>query len=200
MAERRRRRLTLGDPAGGDGPAGSAELSLESLLESSDEQRFARFVDRVAMLSAEDWGRLDASCAHLDPRDPIGRWRWTRHRAAILHVIPALEVVATAFFAATGAAQLAGDALLGWTRAPRPLRWQLPAPPTDHPSPHYAALFARLAPLRRAIEAQPGREDALSSTILQFAGLAILVGRLRDPDAIRRIYEPIEPVIPYASL
>lgn len=48
--------------------------------------------------------------------------------------------------------------------------------------------------------AQPGREDALSSAFLQHAGLTLLLAAAYPPAVLRRIYAPVEPVIPYASL
>ena len=54
-------------------------------------ERVDRYLDRVAALSATDWGRLDAVGTRLQGNDPLTRWRRARRFGVESSVFPWLE-------------------------------------------------------------------------------------------------------------
>ena len=151
-----------------------------------------RFLKRVAALDAAQWGRLDAAAQRLLARDPISRWQRSRYAASFLAALPIFEsaLVPLGFFSDVSkdvAALLGG--VSDWRSGE--LRGAGRERPGD---PRWEQLRSL-----RAIR-ERGAHGGDAAYLLGFV-LAALWGRDRlPPDAFRRIYAPVEPVIPLASL
>jgi hypothetical protein len=166
-------------------------------LPSDRDAAAERFLARVARLTAAEWGRLDAIGERLGAGDPIARWRRADRWAALAGVrgrsLPRLG----ATLAVLGfGAELVSDLLGG--RAGRRLPATFPEP-SPHAAPEARRAHAQLRTLLDAAAAQPG--DA--TTALPWLALALFALRLRDalaPEAFARLYAPVEPVIPAASV
>jgi len=181
----------------GEGRPGTALVRTGSPDEQAGLLLGERFLKRVAALDAAQWGRLDAAAQQLLARDPISRWRHARYHAAIAAQVPALEALFTAM-------HLAIDAYTGVTVAVELLVrgdrvWK------DHDPTTSVTQLADTPETRqwRSLSAicERGRSrlgDA--SVVLSSALLALQLHRRLSPEAVRRMYAPVEPVIPLDSL
>ena len=151
-----------------------------------------RFLKRVAALDAAQWGRLDASAQQLLARDPISRWRRSRYAASFLAALPILE---SALAASGLVADLSKDVAALLRGVPDWRSGDLRGVGRERPGdPRWEQLRSL-----RAIR-ERGAHGGDAAYLLGFV-LAALWGRgSLPPDAFRRLYAPVEPVIPLASL
>ena len=181
-------------------PAGESTavvLARDPKADLDAERRGERFLKRVAGLSAEEWGRLDAAAQRLFARDPLSRWESARYLASFTAMVPAFEAAFTAFGIVSG---LVADAR----------RWLRGGPGRfDHrPSYEAAVRHEELADsaLVRQLRALGGIRERGSHVsgaawfVLDFSLVALHLHRGLAPDAFARLYAPGEPVIPFASL
>jgi hypothetical protein len=156
-----------------------------------------RFLARVAALTPEQWGRLDAIGQRDAAGDPVARWRRARRVAAVAVETPWLESVVTAV-ALTGevAMDVAGALRDAWRPpAPAPSRVALRRQPT----PESRALGERLETLRDTARARAGGQGD-AGRVLTWGLLALWQRPHVAPETFARQYELVEPVIPIRSL
>lgn len=200
------------------------ESTSTALVPAVPPSRAARLLDRVAALTPEEWGRLEAIGQRESARDLVGRlWRADAAGQTVgelaadagaprpLAVVLDALVTGTAFYAELGA-ELA-DALVAALRGERARRTPLPLVPhalatSDDPGAQRMTLD--VTRLRGLAATQPGgAEGALACLVAAVVMLDVadLAAERRPGAAIagveaaaRRWYAPVEPVIPYASL
>jgi hypothetical protein len=182
------------------------------------ERRLDAYVARVRALSAAEWGRLDATGTRLMDNTPWARVRRARLDAdsyiAFTRLVPREVAVG-------GATVARAVADVGRWLGTRPSRDPLAPPrrpiqlPTDprwpEPTPELRAAMARserwygrVAEIRRLVREAPATArsesgGAAAIRVLEY-GLTGLTCLEVDRDAALRLYAPVEPVIPFASL
>ena len=165
-----------------------------------------RFLARVAMLRPAEWGRLDAVGQSLEAQDPISRWRRARLLGAFASAVPVLEEALTVLGSVVGTASDLARWLQGRS-SPRDFRPSAEMVERAR-SPDSHALLAAMQRLWAIADARPGGPGAAMAclfpalTALFLRELAARRGAaaavLAQP--IARLYAPVEPVIPLASL
>lgn len=159
---------------------------------SAREALADRFLGRVAGLTPEEWGRLDAIAQREHAGDPLARWRHARRfvsgdvgGALAATVIAGLSLVVDVAGSVLVAVSPSRARALAAPRARRPLR--------------DVALDRRLATLRDTARARAGGEG--DATHILIVALVALWERHRLPrETFVRWYELVEPVIPLDSL
>lgn len=181
------------------------------------ERRIDVYLARVRTLSATEWGRLDAIGTRLADNTPWVRVRRARLDADAYFMFTRLVPREVAVGGATVAravsdlgrwlaAQPPGDPL-----APprRPIQLHTD-PRLPDPTPEQRAALASMerwrmvvAELRRAVREAPAAARSASGAaairVLEY-GLSAIATHEMDREVARRLYAPVEPVIPFASL
>jgi hypothetical protein len=160
-------------------------------------ERVDRYLERVAALSATDWGRLDAAGQRFNARDLLARWRRAR-RFAGDGILPLAfhEAMAVAFFTA----DILKSAVDGRDGEEAPTGWLTSLDAAAQPrSPEGDRMIAQIRRLHEIAAAQPGGPGAALSCL--GAGLVALhITHTLSTDPRTSLYSIVEPVIPLASL
>ena len=185
---------------------------------AEDERRIDAYLARVRALSAAEWGRLDATGVRLADATPWARLRRARLDAdafaVFTRLVPRELAVggATVIRAATDAgrwlAARPGPDPLAPPRRPVRLptdpRWPEPTPELRAALAEGERWLATVAELRRLVREAPaaGRSASRGAAALRVLeyGLTGLTYHRIDAAVSRRLYAPVEPVIPLASL
>ena len=162
--------------------------------------RAERFLARVAALTPEEWGRLDAVGQRLGGRDVVSRVEraaWIGRMIAASLGRPEAAPVAAAFGLV---AELAGD-VVGLVRPRRARRgWPRRLPrPEGIRSPEAEARFRYFDRLWAAVP-PVGGAPAPALSALGPALVAIFMSTQRSGAAAMQLYAPVEPTIPFATL
>jgi hypothetical protein len=158
-------------------------------------ERADRYLERVAALSAAEWGRLDAAGQQLAVSDPMAAWRRARRATSVGIVPPAVESVMGVMSAVEDLVKRVASAL-GLGSVVERIAAADPDGPLDADGERMQAQYRRLTEIASA---QPGgARDAIHA--LSEGLLALHTRHLRTPKSFRRAYAPVEPVIPAASL
>ena len=158
-----------------------------------DEPRLERFVGAVEALTPGEWGLLDARAARI-AAGPLASIRRARLIGQLMRGTSFPPIVATSV--ALGVEML--------SRAGVKWRPQVAAPdPADLPpeiQAYFARMSARLDRVLGAAQRAPGGLRAGPAMIaLLFAHEALSFAEL-PADAVKALYEYVEPVIPLASM
>ncbi len=171
-----------------DGP-----VTTTAIVVREDSTRLDAFLARVAGLSPDDWGRLDALGARRKGGDPLARVERARHEAWVMGKTPRELAVPARFLL-----DLVGDAVaIADGRYDEPTKRPRELPPNVVGEPRL--LHERLVSLWEIAAAQPGGPgDAMWVLRPALVGLAMR-GRV-SPRAFERMWAPLEPFIPFATL
>ena len=164
-----------------------------ALVVRAADDRVDAFLTRVAGLSPEAWGRLDARGAKLRPDDPLARFSRASYLSRLVRGVPReLAVPVTFFF------DLIGDIVSLVTGKERDAT-KRPEPLPTHADPDARRLHERWVALWEIAAAQPGGPgDALR--LLKPALTGLVLRGLFSARALERIWEPVEGEIPLNSL
>ena len=183
-----------------------------------DDRRLDAYLARVRALSPAEWGRLDAIGVRLADNTPWARVRRARLDAdafaALTRLVPREVAVGGAAFirAATDAGRWLAVRAAPDPLAPprRPVRQPTDATRPD-PTPGLREAYARqerwltlVGELRRVTRDAPAARRSASGgaaaiRVLEY-GLMGIAYRALDAAVADRLYAPVEPVIPFASL
>lgn len=165
---------------------------------SAREALVDRFLARLAALSPRQWGELDAIGQRLHASDPITLWATARRLSAFTSKAPAFEDVSTVItFVSMGLGRLAN---LGRRRPSRPERPYYATPHArSYPDSETRAFAQRMDTLTDIQHHQPGGPGD-AGACLWVAMSALWQRDHLTPEGFARLYAPVEPVIPFASL
>ena len=182
------------------------------------ERRLDAYVARVGALSAAEWGRLDAIGTRLMDNTPWARVRRARLDADAYIAFTRLVPREVAVGGATVARAVADVGRWLGTRPPhdplapprRPVqfptdpRWPEPTPELRAAMASSERWYARVAEVRRRVREAPAAARSASGggaaiRVLEY-GLTAITCLEVDRAAALRLYAPVEPVIPLASL
>ena len=160
-------------------------------------QRAERFLQRLAGLTPAEWGRLDAAADRLMADDPIARWqraRWEAAFAAPLAIEPL--VVGTVFLL-----DVARD-IAGRRDDPRELmrRLRAGADAVGQRHPEAAQTASQFDRLVSIVTEQPAAGASHVLSVVLHGFVAVRMEGVLSARICRRMYAPLQPVIPLDTL
>lgn len=166
-----------------------------SPVQPAPDDRAERFVQRVAGLSPAEWGRLDAAADMMMAGDPITRWRRARWRAAMTASSPFELLAIPVLLMADLGRDVAG---MGEAELGRRLLRNLPGPGAGD-VPGERRVLEQIHRLVAIAMEQPGASSRTLELLLQ-AIVSIGLEGVYSERVRRRMYAPVEAVIPYSTL